>query len=162
MLAPMSEVAPAVVAERGQPLGSMLLPASHFGTPAGAVVTPSQTRTRVTIPLRKSPGPIHFAGLSQLADGLHHHRRAQVLAGVDHQQQPDVLLRNVGARRLLAPRTRRVRLRDPGVAQRLGIGLIEKALTLASLPERGRVVPELSMAEVRKVYKLMREQAGHE
>jgi plasmid stabilization system protein ParE len=40
---------------------------------------------------------------------------------------------------------------SPEVAERLGMALVEKALTLSAMPERGRVVPELSLPEVREI-----------
>jgi toxin ParE1/3/4 len=39
----------------------------------------------------------------------------------------------------------------PEVAERFGMELIHKALSLASLPERGRIVPELGLGEVREI-----------
>jgi len=36
-----------------------------------------------------------------------------------------------------------VRHSSPEIAERFGVQLVEKALSLASLPERGRVVPEV-------------------
>jgi len=39
----------------------------------------------------------------------------------------------------------------PETAQRFGNQLIDRALTLASLPERGRVVPELRLPDVREI-----------
>lgn len=39
----------------------------------------------------------------------------------------------------------------PVVAERLGMALINKALTLSTFPERGRVVPELALPEVREI-----------
>jgi toxin ParE1/3/4 len=40
---------------------------------------------------------------------------------------------------------------SPEVAERFGTALVEKALTLATMPERGRIVPELSLPEVREI-----------
>ena len=40
---------------------------------------------------------------------------------------------------------------DAAIAERLGTALIEKALTLASLPDRGRIVPELGVSQVREI-----------
>ena len=40
---------------------------------------------------------------------------------------------------------------SPEAAERLGMALINKALTLSSLPDRGRVVPELDLSEVREI-----------
>jgi len=40
---------------------------------------------------------------------------------------------------------------DSGIAERLGKKLIEKALSLATLPERGRTVPELARADTREI-----------
>jgi plasmid stabilization system protein ParE len=37
------------------------------------------------------------------------------------------------------------------VAERFGKMLLERALSLSKLPERGRVVPELELAEVREI-----------
>lgn len=37
------------------------------------------------------------------------------------------------------------------VAERFGLALVSKAMTLASFPERGRVVPELGQPEVREI-----------
>jgi toxin ParE1/3/4 len=39
----------------------------------------------------------------------------------------------------------------PDVAERFGIGLVRKALSLSTFPERGRVVPELGLPEVREI-----------
>lgn len=39
----------------------------------------------------------------------------------------------------------------PDIAERLGMQLIEKALTLQTFPERGRVVPELGDHAVREI-----------
>jgi toxin ParE1/3/4 len=39
----------------------------------------------------------------------------------------------------------------PAVAERLGIGLMEKALSLSTFPERGRIVPELGLSDVREI-----------
>jgi toxin ParE1/3/4 len=41
--------------------------------------------------------------------------------------------------------------RAPEVAERFGNQLIQKALTLSRFPERGRVVPELKLEEVREI-----------
>ncbi len=40
---------------------------------------------------------------------------------------------------------------SPEIAERLGSKLIEKALTLSTLPERGRIVPELGLPDVREI-----------
>lgn len=40
---------------------------------------------------------------------------------------------------------------DPGAAERLGNHLLDAALSLSTLPERGRVVPEFHQAELREV-----------
>jgi toxin ParE1/3/4 len=40
----------------------------------------------------------------------------------------------------------------PDVAERVGSALVDKALTLSNLPERGRVVPELKNPEVREIF----------
>lgn len=41
---------------------------------------------------------------------------------------------------------------SPEIAERLGFQLIDKALTLASFPERGRMVPELKNPAVREIF----------
>lgn len=38
------------------------------------------------------------------------------------------------------------------IGQRVGSSLIDKALTLSTLPERGRVVPELKNSAVREIF----------
>ncbi len=40
---------------------------------------------------------------------------------------------------------------DPAVAEHFGTGLLKKALTLSNLPQRGRVVPELEISDVREI-----------
>lgn len=40
---------------------------------------------------------------------------------------------------------------SPAVAERLGMALVQKALTLSALPERGRIVPELGLPDVREI-----------
>lgn len=37
------------------------------------------------------------------------------------------------------------------IAARLGASLVQKALSLGELPERGRIVPELEMPDVREI-----------
>jgi plasmid stabilization system protein ParE len=39
----------------------------------------------------------------------------------------------------------------PIIAERLGMSMVHKALTLSTLPERGRVVPELGLPDVREI-----------
>jgi len=39
----------------------------------------------------------------------------------------------------------------PTVAERVGMDLVSKALTLSTFPERGRVVPELAIPNVREI-----------
>lgn len=39
----------------------------------------------------------------------------------------------------------------PEVAERFGIGLVRKAVSLSTFPERGRIVPELGLPEVREI-----------
>ena len=41
---------------------------------------------------------------------------------------------------------------SPEIAERLGMRLIEKSLTLRTFPERGRVVPELKDRAVREIF----------
>jgi len=41
---------------------------------------------------------------------------------------------------------------SPEIAERFGNRLIDRALTLATLPERGRVVPELGDPEIREIF----------
>lgn len=40
----------------------------------------------------------------------------------------------------------------PEIAERIGLTLIEKALSLSRFPERGRVVPELKDLAVREIF----------
>jgi toxin ParE1/3/4 len=40
---------------------------------------------------------------------------------------------------------------DPGVAERMGNHLVDAALSLNTLPERGRVVPEFHQTDLREV-----------
>jgi toxin ParE1/3/4 len=40
---------------------------------------------------------------------------------------------------------------SPEIAERFGVSLVHKALSLAKLPERGRVVPELAIPEIREI-----------
>jgi toxin ParE1/3/4 len=39
----------------------------------------------------------------------------------------------------------------PAIAERFGNHLIDRALTLATMPERGRIVPELGNPEIREI-----------
>lgn len=56
------------------------------------------------------------------------------------------------AERDLQSLTRFIALRSsPEIAGRFGNQLIDRALTLASLPERGRMVPELGLPEIREI-----------
>ena len=41
---------------------------------------------------------------------------------------------------------------SPEIAERFGNRLIDRALTLATLPERGRVVPEFGDPEIREIF----------
>jgi plasmid stabilization system protein ParE len=44
------------------------------------------------------------------------------------------------------------RRNSPEVAERFGNRLIDRALTLATLPERGRIVPEFGDPEIREIF----------
>jgi toxin ParE1/3/4 len=41
---------------------------------------------------------------------------------------------------------------NPDIAECLGMQLIDKALSLRTLPERGRIVPELKSATIREIF----------